>query len=113
MKSPIIIGKKRTFVASSSENEYLKMMKMKKKNEMKFFFEFLVYPSVDPLINSAWALIVSAINSSLYASRAFLHFLPPGKTNGRSLGVLGPSRIFDGIGFLSVTFSKICCCNFF
>lgn len=78
--------------------------------------EFLVifgkenYPNVDPVINSACELMISAINSSLKASCALRHFLPPGKTRGRSFGVLGPL-----LGFITLelfnTFSVITNCK--
>lgn len=42
------------------------------------------YPRVEPMMSSAWDEIISAIISSFIASFALRHFLPPGKTIGRS-----------------------------
>lgn len=52
-------------------------------------YDGIYYPRVEPIINSACELMISAIKSSLYASFGFRHFRPPGNTTGRSCGVLG------------------------
>lgn len=48
------------------------------------------FPIVVPISTSEVQEMISAIVCSLYASLAFLHFLPPGKTRGRSSGASPP-----------------------
>lgn len=57
------------------------------------------HPRVLPVMSSAWALRVSAMNSSLQASLGRYQRRPPGRTNGRSEdGTNGPKARFDRRG---------------
>lgn len=60
------------------------------------------HPKVDPFMSSACELMISAIDSSLKASFGLYHFLPPGKTSGRSRGVLHASRDREILAFSSL-----------
>lgn len=55
-----------------------------------------MYPSALPAISSACELMISAMNSSLKASRSLRHRRPPGKTTGLPCGVNGPPWALDG-----------------
>lgn len=79
-------------------------------SNLYFCFSFIIYyPNVDPIINSACELIVSAIKSSLKASLGLFQMRPFRKI-GRSWGVSGPNALFclRTFGLLSACFSSAC-----
>lgn len=95
MKTCILLMK----IAGDKDLKNLKILNFEKSTR-NFHYKNLVqnddhrvdtFPIVVPISTSEVQEMISAIVCSLYASFSFLHFLPPGKTRGRSIGASPPN----------------------